>query len=77
MKTLNLKLQGGSELNAIIELDGNAISYKRNKYKTGLISYKTEKDYVDIEIKNALEIKGPVARSNVFLYYIFIWHIES
>lgn len=59
MKILNLKLQGGNELNAIVELDGKVISCKQNKYKTNLISYKTEKDYVDIEIKNALEINGP------------------
>lgn len=70
MKTLNLKLQGGSELNPIVELDGNAISYKRNKYKTGLITYKTEKDYVDIEIKNVLEINGPCWWLIQMLFYI-------
>lgn len=59
MKILNLKLQGGIEINPIIAIDGKLIQYKRNKYKTALIKYETEKDYVDVEISNILEIKGP------------------
>lgn len=70
MRTLNLKLQGGIELNPIIELNGETITYKRNKYKNVSINYETEKDYVDIEIKNILEIKGPCWWLVQMLFYI-------
>lgn len=59
MKTLNLKLLGGTELNPIVKIDGKVVQYKRNKYKTAEIVYQTEKDVVDVEIGNVLEIKGP------------------
>lgn len=59
MKTLNLKIQGGIELRPIIEIDGKVVNYKRNKYKTILITHETEKEAVDVKIKNVLEINGP------------------
>lgn len=59
MKTLNLKLQGGYEYRPIIEIDGQEVSYKRNKHEAAIITYQTEKDSVDIKVKNILEINGP------------------
>lgn len=59
MKTLNLKLQGGLELKPIIEIDGKVVPYKRNKYKNIILSYETDKEEIDLRIKNILEINGP------------------
>ena len=59
MKTLNLKLQGGYEYRPIIEIDGQEVAYKRNKHEAATITYQTEKDSVDIKVKNILEINGP------------------
>ena len=59
MKTLNLKLQGGYEYRPIIEIDGKEVAYKRNKHEAATIAYQTEKDSVDIKVKNILEINGP------------------
>ena len=59
MKILNLKLQGGYEYRPIIEIDGKEVAYKRNKHEAAMITDQTEKDSVDIKIKNILEINGP------------------
>lgn len=59
MKTLNLKLQGGYEIRPAIEIDGQIIPYKRNKHQSTMITFQTEKECVDIKIKNILEINGP------------------
>lgn len=59
MRTLNLKLQGGYAIRPYIEIDGKVVPYKRNKNKSAVINYQTEKDVIKIDIANAHELNGP------------------
>lgn len=70
MRTLNLKLQGGIRLNPVVKIDDGIIDYKRNKYEAVQITHQTEKQSVDIEIFNLLEIKGPYWWLVQMLFYL-------
>ena len=71
MRTLNLKLQGGYNFRPYIEIDGKLVPYKRNKNKSAVINYQTEKAVVDVNITNALELNGPCWWLVQMCFYIF------
>lgn len=70
MKTLNLKIQGGLELNPLIEIDGKTVDYKRNKDGNIEIKHQTENDCANVSVKNVLEINGPCWWLVQMLYFI-------
>lgn len=70
MKTLNLKIQGGLELNPLIEIDGKAVDYKRNKDGNIEIKHQTENDCANVSVKNVLEINGRCWWLVQMLYFI-------
>lgn len=70
MKTLNLKIQGGLELNPLVEIDGKVVDCKKNKDGTIEIKHQTENESANISIKNVLEINGRCWWLVQMLYYI-------
>lgn len=71
MRNLNLKLQGGYNLKPIVEIDGEIVTYKRNRNESAVINYATEKDVVQVRVTNALELNGPCWWLVQMCFYIF------
>ena len=71
MRNLNLRVQGGYNLKPIFGIDGEIVTYKRNRNESAVINYATEKDVVQVRVTNALELNGPCWWLVQMCFYIF------
>lgn len=58
MKELSLKLTGAANIKPIINIDGNNVKFKKNKFDSFETKFSTDKDRVEISIYKFLEING-------------------